>query len=274
MKNSLKIFLLFIITIAFQNCQDVIEVPLRTDSPKFVIEASIRWIKGTAGDVQTIRVTKSGDYYNNTVPPVNGAIVKVTNSSNVVFNFTEQANTGYYVCNNFVPVINETYTLEVQAEGQTFKATDKLIASPVITNVTQLNDVGFDGKTKEFKFFFQDNPNERNFYLESYSLPTSPVADFGVIDDEFTNGNQMFALLFNDKLEANNIFTLNLEGITERYAKYTEILVGLAGGQSNGPFSTSPSSIRGNIVNQANETNYPFGYFRLSEVTQKTFTVQ
>jgi hypothetical protein len=274
MKKYIKIITLFILAFCFQNCQDVVDVPLNTDNPKFVIEASIRWIKGTAGNTQTIKITKTGDFYKNTVPPVNGAVVKVTNSTNVVFDFIEQGNTGNYVCTNFIPVINEVYTLVVQAEGQTFKGTETLIASPAITNTTQQNDVGFDNKTKEFKFFFQDNPNERNFYLEYYNFPYIAIPEFGVIDDEFTNGNQMFILLFNKKLNANDVFKVSLEGISERYAKYTEILVGIAGGQTNGPFATSSATIRGNIVNQTNEKHYPFGYFRLSEVTERVYTVQ
>lgn len=274
MKKLIKIFALIIVVVSFQSCQDVVDVPLNNAEAKFVIDASIKWEKGTTGNNQTIRITKTGDFYKNTVPPVNGAIVTVTNSSNGVFNFTEVGTTGYYNCTNFVPVINETYTLEVKAENQVFKASEKLYASPAIVSVTQKNDIGFDGKSKEFKFFFQDNPNEKNFYIENYTFPYTNIPDFGVIDDEFTNGNLMFVLLFNNKLNQNDVVKLSLEGISERYAKYTEILVGLSGGQTNGPFASTPATIRGNVINQTNDKNFPFGYFRLSEVTINNYVVQ
>ena len=273
MKNF-KIILLLIISFSFFYCQDVIDVPLNTSASRIVIDASLKWNKGTTGNVQTIRITKTGDFYGTTVPVVNGAIVKVTNAANVVFNFVETPGTGNYVCNNFVPVINETYTLEINAEGQVFKGTEKLIAMPTITNIQQEDNFGPNNNAFKFRFNFQDNPGERNFYLEEYYLPNKPKPEFGIFDDEFTNGNLMFAILISDDIKKNEVLNYSFQGVSERYAKYVEVLVGLAGGQNNGPFATSPVSIRGNIINQTNDNNYPFGYFRLSETVTSTYTVQ
>ena len=46
-----------------------------------------------------------------------------------------------------------------------------------------------------------------------------------------------------------------MDGITE-----------LSDGGGNGPFNTVPFQLRGNIVNITNPENFPFGYFRISEV--------
>jgi hypothetical protein len=45
-------------------------------------------------------------YYSDDIPVVSGAIVS-KNSSNIIFYFTENSNTGVYTCYNFIPVINE-----------------------------------------------------------------------------------------------------------------------------------------------------------------------
>ncbi|MFT3920122.1 hypothetical protein [Cloacibacterium sp.] len=40
------------------------------------------------------------------------------------------------------------------------------------------------------------------------------------------------------------------------------------------PFATTPTSVFGNISNKTNSANTPFGYFRLSEVDMKNYTIQ
>ena len=43
---------------------------------------------------------------------------------------------------------------------------------------------------------------------------------------------------------------------------------------NNGPFETQPATLRGNCINQTNQENFPFGYFRLSEVDEVIYTIQ
>ena len=49
--------------------------------------------KGTPGNEQSIKLTTTADYFNNTVPVVNGAIVRITDSNNIIFNFFYFTNT-------------------------------------------------------------------------------------------------------------------------------------------------------------------------------------
>ena len=65
-----------------------------------------------------------------------------------------------------------------------------------------------------------------------------------------------------------------LHGISQRYFNYMNILIGISGGLSNGPFSTPPATVRGNIVNTTNPNAYALGYFRLSEVDVRNYIVQ
>jgi hypothetical protein len=123
MKNIAYLFIL----IFFASCEDVINVDLETGDPKLVIDANILWQKGTSGNEQKIKLTTTTDYYTNTIPTVSGAIVFVTNSQNTVFDFIEVPNTGEYVCTNFVPVINETYTLNSATRRNHLQINRKII---------------------------------------------------------------------------------------------------------------------------------------------------
>jgi hypothetical protein len=272
MKNNIKYFILAIGLFLF-SCEEVVDVDLNNSEPKLVIDASIKWEKGTLGNEQSIKITTTADYFNNTVPVVNGAIVKITDSNNSVFNFLEVGSTGIYKCTNFTPVLNGFYTLTVIHNGQTYSATDKLYPVPAITSIQQsLN--GITGNDIELKFNFQDNGTESNFYLEEYKVPYRPFPLLGAFDDEFENGNQMFSLLIDENLAAAQNIKFTLHGISERYYNFMSILISISGGLSNGPFSTPPATVKGNIINQTNGANYPLGYFRLSEVDVRNYTIQ
>lgn len=268
-----KYISIIIIVFAFISCERTVDVNLNTAPPKLVIDASLKWIKGTTGNNQEIKLSLTGDFFTNATPPANGAIVTVTNSSNTVFNFVEDGNTGVYKCTNFVPVINENYTLNVSYQGQIYNATDKLFGVPDITTINQQNG-GVTGNEIELKFNFLDNGSEANFYLEEYKVPFRPFPLYSVFDDEFTNGNINFGLIIEEDFSAGQNINFKLHSISERYFNYMSILIGVSGGNSNGPFTTPPASVRGNIINVSNSNNFPFGYFRLSEIAERNYVIQ
>jgi len=268
-----KIIALFAI-ILLMSCEDKVNVALDTANPKLVIDANILWQKGTDGSTQKIKLTTTTDYYSNVIPTVSGAVVYVTNSANTVFTFTETPNTGEYVCTNFVPVINENYTLTVQYAGQTYTATEKLLATPTIDNIQQNTVQGFGGDEIQVKFFYQDNGLEDNNYLIGAKNSTKAIPEYGVLKDEFFQGNQMFGFYTDDKLKAGDQLLFSLEGISVRYFNYMNKLLNIAGSAGGSPFATPPATLRGNIVNQTNESEYPLGYFHLSEIDTRNYTVQ
>ena len=84
-KNLLKIVSLFIISVAFFSCEDVVDIDLETAEPKLVIDASLKWPKGTSGNEQTIKLTTTTGFYENIIPFVTGATVFVTNGNKRFF---------------------------------------------------------------------------------------------------------------------------------------------------------------------------------------------
>lgn len=255
-------------------CEKAINVPLKTASPRLVIDASIDWVKNTAGNEQKIVLSTTTGYYSSEFPSVSGAKITVTNPSNTVFEFVETPGTGQYMCSNFLPVIGQTYNLKIVLNGETYTASETFTPVPEIEdNIDQNNKGGEAGDEIEITFSYKDNASQTNSYLNSITQPHSPFPELEVEDDEHTNGNLMQESYSHEKLKAGDQVDFKLYGISKSYYNYLFKLI-LATGNDGNPFPTIPSAVRGNITNQTNSSNYAFGYFRLAEVDTKSYTIK
>lgn len=272
--KKLSLLFLFIVALVFVSCEDVIDVDLNNAPPKLVIQATINWQKGTSGNQQKIKLTTTADYFSNVIPTVSGAVVTVTNSNNTVFTFSEIPNTGEYICSNFLPVINETYTLKVISKGQTYTATETLQPVAPITRIEQKNDGGFSGDQIEIKTFYNDPAAVPNYYLYKFTYSNQAKANVYVDRDEFFDGNEFFSLSRNDELKKGDNIKVAHYGISKAYYNYMSILVSISGNTGGGPFQTPPATVRGNIVNTTDKANFPLGFFALSEIDVRDYTVQ
>lgn len=272
--KKISFYLIAIIAFFTISCEDVIDVDLDDAAPKLVIEAAIKWRKGTAGNQQKIKLTTTSGFYSTQIPKVSGATVSIKNNANVVFNFVEIPNTGEYVCSNFVPTLNEKYTLTVINKGSTYIGSETLQAVATITKIVQNDKGGFTGNDKEIKTFYQDTSGENNYYLYKYAYSNRKKSDFYVDEDEFFNGNEFFSISQNDQLNIGDTIEVSHFGISKAYYNYMSILVSIAGNSGGGPFQSPPATVRGNIVNTTDSAKYPLGYFSLSEVDVRNYTIQ
>lgn len=277
MKN-IKLFITIIIaSFAVISCEEVIDVDLETAAPKLVIDASIKWQKGTTGNLQKIKLTTTTDFYSGTIPVATGAIVSVTNitlSTPVTYPFIEDGVTGEYICNNFTPIINNNYALTIVYKGETYTSTSQFMATPDIVKTEQILKPGFGGEDfYEVRFYFQDNGAEDNFYLAGAKNSNIVYPEYGVLEDKFTQGNLMFAI-YQDELEKGDVIDYTVQGITLKYNNYMSKLLNIAGTDGGNPFATAPATLRGNIVNTTHPDNYPFGFFHLSEIDSGSHTIQ
>jgi Domain of unknown function (DUF4249) len=263
---------LFLVFFTFFSCEEVVDVELTTSEPRLVIEASIQWINGTPGNEQSIKLTTTTDYFSNEIPPVTNAIVYITTSTNQVFTFIEDDMPGIYECNDFVPVLDESYTLVIIYEGETYMATEKLLNTPTVTRVEQKNDAGVLGDEIEVKFYFDDLVDETNQYLLRIDDPYKVIPEYEVVEDRFFVNNEMFGLYFSEDLKPNDVLKFTLNGITKNYFNYMDIILDQV--FTEGPFSTPTSTSRGNVINQSNFDNYALGYFRLSKTEIVEYTIQ
>jgi hypothetical protein len=269
-----RIVILLILLLTLTNCEDVIDVNLNTSEPRLVIDASINWLKNTSGNQQSIRLSLTAPFFNDTVPPANNAIVTISDSDNNTFSFIEEVDTGIYTNDSFIPVIDETYTLTILYNGETYTATETLKPVVSIDFVEQNNEGGFSGEDIELKAFYTDPANEENYYFFEFISDIAVTPTLEVYEDRFTDGNQIFGFYTEEDLESGDVVTIRNYGISKRFYDFMFILLQQGSQEAGGPFETQPATVRGNCVNTTNPNNFPFGYFRLSEVDELIYTVE
>ena len=267
-----KYILLPLLLIVFASCEKAIGVDLETAAPRLVVDAAINWEKGTDGKEQHIKLSTTTGYFSAIIPTVSGATIVVRNSANTEFPFNDSGN-GDYVCTNFEPVIGETYTLTINLNGQTYTASETLIDVPPIDKIEQKTETGFGSEDDriDVKTFFTDPANTNDFYMTRYQTNINAIPAYGVTDDEFFQGNQVFDLYLNPDIKQGDVIAIRLYGISEQYFNYMSILTSIVGG--GGPFATAPATLRGNVRHVGNPNDLVLGYFSLSEIDKRTYIV-
>ena len=179
-----------------------------------------------------------------------------------------------YVCNNFIPQIEEDYTLTVISNGQTYTATETLKSVASIQRIEQDNEGGIIGDQIELKAIFTDPSPEENYYLFKYKYSNVVKLDYQVSDDRFIQGNTFFSLSNNEDLQPGDEVQVVHFGISQRYYNFMNILLSIAGNTGGSPFQSPPATVRGNIINTTNFDNYALGYFHLSETDTENYVIQ
>ncbi|MEL7589271.1 MAG: DUF4249 domain-containing protein [Prolixibacteraceae bacterium] len=275
MKNiSNKLGVLFIIIGLLNSCTDVIDVDVPNGGARLVVDASINWQKGTSGETQTIHLRESTAFFaNNPDVPVMGASVTVTKENDgSIFVFADQ-NNGSYTATDFVPELNASYTLEILYNGNSYTATETLIAGPVINRVEQITEEGLGETEIELQVFFDDPGEVKNYYLGEFTPTNLPLPSLAVISDKFTDGNENFIENDNDLYVAGVTVGINVYGISRRYYDYLSILIHQAGSDEEGPFPTTPVQLKGNVTNVNDSNEEVLGYFRLGEFDTTSYTI-
>ncbi len=256
------------------SCEDVIDVELQTAEPRLVIDAPLNWIKGTTGNYQRITLSLTAPFFNDDIPPASGATVFVSDAFDNTFNFIEENETGRYINDAFIPEINGIYHLTVIYNNEVYTATTQLMPVSAIEFVEQNNGGGFSGDETEIKAYYTDPADIENYYLFEFINTETNIQSLEVYDDEFTDGNQIFAFHSDENLNPNAILEIRNYGITQRFYDYMNILLQQTDEETADPFEVQPATVRGNCINEANPSHYPLGYFRASEVSIFSYTVE
>ncbi len=277
MKTYIQLLLLFIIA-QLVSCEDVVDVEVQNGPTRLVVEASINWEKGTSGNVQTIKLRSSTPFFNTASNPVTGATVVVINNANdETYNFVDQ-NNGEYRTTTFEPVLGQSYSLQIIHDGEVYSATETMTSVADITEVFQDTEDGFEDDVLEVHIAFTDPIEMGNNYLFRFQREGDLLPVLEVAEDEFVNGNEIDWWYEIEEDEDNNILpfapgdivAIEMFGISKDYYNYINILIEQLGGV--GLFEATPVAVRGNCINETNPENYPFGYFRLTEVVRTSYT--
>jgi hypothetical protein len=268
-----KIYILIpLLILLFSNCEKVVEIDLPTIEPKLVIDASFEVLFDaapvTANTVVKLRL--SADYFEENIPTVSNALVFVTNLSDAaVTKFIDVNLDGNFrPITNFIPLDDIEYELTVIYQNETYKGKATKVKSTPFTSAIQGDDTLFSGKEIEVKVAFNDDDTSDNYYLFDFTNNL-----FLPIEDRFFNGNAYnFSFYYQeDEIIAPTTVTIRMSGISKKYFTYFRILLNQSGVNGGGPFASVPASLLGNMINTTNETNFPIGYFHISETD--TFTI-
>ncbi|MEH6682223.1 MAG: DUF4249 family protein [Sediminicola sp.] len=272
--NLCNILGLLLIIILLNSCTDVIDVDVPNGGARLVVDASIKWQKGTSGEIQTIQLRESTSYFdNNPDVPVTGASVTVTKENDgSLFVFVDQ-NNGSYTATDFVPEFNASYTLDILYNGNSYTATETLIAAPDINRIEQSIEGSGDDSEIQLQVFFDDFRAVENYYLGEFFPSNLPIPSLRVISDEFTDGNENFIEIDNENFVAGSTVNINVYGISQRCYDYLNIFIQQSGSDEGGPFPTTPVPLKGNCTNVNDPNEEVLGFFRLGEYDTTSYTI-
>lgn len=262
-------FLCFCILLISGGCEEVVDVDLKENSPRLVIEASILKVKSIPDTPQYIGLSTTAPFFDDEIPPATGADIRITGSDGQIYVF-EEIDPGLYRNERLDPEPGKSYHLEIKFQDNIYEATETFTAVAELEDVEQNNEGGFSGDNLELRAFYTDPPERGNYYLFRFLYDELSLQIF---DDEFINGNRTFALFTNEDLKEGDRVSFEIQGISKRYYEYLFILRSQAG-SGGGPFQTQPTTVRGNIINTTNPENFPLGFFRVSEVDRIHYTVE
>ena len=263
--------ILLLISLLLVSCTDVVNVDVPTGKERLVVEASINWFKGTLGNEQEIKLSKSTPFFaRNRLNPIANAQVKVVNTisgASFVFNHTEN---GVYKTTHFVPVLNASYSLEIIYHGNTYTAKETLLPVSKITRVEQTKDHGFTDEDIEVRIYFNDPPNVENNYLARFKSSGKTLAYLETLEDEFVDGNQNFFEYEDEDFKVDDQLDITLFGISKAYYNYMTLLIE----QSDSDGFRIPTPLIGNCKNINDTKEEVLGYFRLSEADKANHRIQ
>ena len=162
----------------------------------------------------------------------------------------------------------EEFVLSIIRNENTYTSSEKLITTPKIKSVIFGDRKSLNKDEVELRVTFIDPPEKGNYYLWKFGPKKSGKYDYLPALDKYINGNEFTFSFFIDKteyLQNSDFINIEINGISENYYNYLNILTSQAGAQNGRPFSTSSSIIRGNISNLVSEEKFPLGYFRVYE---------
>jgi hypothetical protein len=258
------IFFLFVLTM-FQllSCQKVIDLPLKGNEPKYVIEGVITNEPG----VCMVHLTQSIAFNaQNNFPQVSGASV-IVKDNGIPFTLAETS-AGVYQTSAINGTPGHVYELTVVINGKEFKATSTM-PQPVLLDTLFVAS----GPFGQFKFptiTYTDAAGQDNGYLFVQYVNGKKDPAIFWDDDEFTNGQSVTTLLDNgvDKkddprtIHTGDLVTIEMQGVDENVLKYWYTL--RTGGGTGGGNLVAPSNPATNIQGGA------LGFFSAHTVDRKS----
>ena len=262
----MRLLKLIIIIIIFHSCEKVIDIETEFDDKRLVIDANISKHRDSIDGIASVKLSETIPYFSDQESIVKNASVKIE-TNQIVYNLVYNNDKKEY--SSIIENINkEEFILSIIRNENTYTSSEKLITAPKIKSVIFGDRKSLNKDEVELRVTFIDPPEKGNYYLWKFGPKKSGKYDYLPALDKYINGNEFTFSFFIDKteyLQNSDFINIEINGISENYYNYLNILTSQAGAQNGRPFSTSSSIIRGNISNLVSEEKFPLGYFRVYE---------
>jgi len=269
-----KITFLFIGLFLIINCEDPIAIDLNEAEPILVVEAYINWIKEIGSSEQEVILSLSSPFFGTSYKAANGAKVYIESEAGQIYSFIEEKDSGRYLSRDTLPyVLNRTYTLNIEYNGERYSATETLKAVSSLTRIDQEKVNLFGQEAVQLEAHALDPVNERNFSYFEFTSDSLEVPEYNVYRDDFSNGGEYYGFLLDRDLEQGDLVRIRQYGLSNFAYNYWYLLI-LQNTQQGGPFQTTPVNLLGNLIHENDPTRNPFGYFRLSEVSEINYQIK
>ena len=265
MKAFYRLASLFIAVIAFSSCEKVIDLNLKDAAPQLVIEGSII----NTAHFPTVSISRTVGFNEpSNFRGVSGATVRITSGSTMPVILIESS-PGIYQGLTVIGRPGRIYTLQVDVDGQTYKASSTMPSQVAIDSIG-VEDVGFRGKIeKNVIVYYSDPPNVKNQYRFILSVNGKLITRVFARNDEFNDGRAVRVALYQDDVDikSGDKLDIELQSIDERIYTYW-FTFSKQSGEAMGNASVAPT-------NPPNNFDKPvLGYFSAHAVNRRTVIVK
>jgi hypothetical protein len=262
MKNIPVIIILLMVI--FTSCTERVDIDLEDTFTRLVVEGNLT----TDTAVHFVKLSTTSSYYDNQEPPpVENAVVTITDDEGEFIQLVEVAPGVYSTGRDYFAEIGKTYTLDIMLEEEIngFKDYQAVSSVPPMYPIDSIS-LGFQPEWGEegfveVKCYYQDRLSRDFFMFNIYKngiLLTDTITKRFVTDDEFFNGGYTNGIGVGwlnqaderEKVSAGDIITFQAASITEEYANFIWTLqeeVGFSAPLFSGP----PANVKSNVSNGA-----------------------
>ncbi|MDT8308456.1 MAG: DUF4249 family protein [Bacteroidales bacterium] len=263
--------------LTYSACTEKIDLTLDKSFSRIVIEGSIT----DEEKAHTVKLTTSTDYfYNQSAPPVTGAVVTISDSVNT-FLLSETSPGIYQTDTHVAGVPGKTYTLtingvDINGDGNTeqYTASEKMRFPLILDSITTaIQNPGQHPPLYNVSGWGQEPPTLNDAYQWVYyingTLITDTLSKTIFTNDQLVNGSYIPGLMMFENIKAapGDTLTVETRSITQQYLDFlinlmTETLWNM--GSVGGP----PANIIGNVDNGG------LGYFSARSVNRCSNVLQ
>jgi hypothetical protein len=271
-----KLAILLLAATVFFGCEDEIDVNLKEGKTLLVVDG---WITDRPGP-QTITLSTTAPYFSNTqTPRVSNALITLWDNEGQREILTEKEPGTYVSSANFKGKEGNTYYLNIQVNGDEYKAETKIRRPVIIDSLSQKfrkKSLSWD----EGYYVLYNGPEQKGvgdfFRLKVYkndSLQNKPE-NLIIVQDKYVDGNYIKEVEVNAKpYHVGDRIRVENWSITQEAYQYYVIMsqqIG-DGGISDSPVANIPTNI---ITLHPDKSRKAVGFFGGASVTSKELTIK